>query len=84
MKEYKPLKLSNGQRDIDMKSTTTSLGVSLRMVMRNSDWKMIAYNCRNGLSRTIDAGKRDTPEQIDTMMTAMVTACRQYGVEWRG
>lgn len=82
MREYKKLNLKSGQADIDMTSTTTKMGVRLKMVMRDSRWKMIAYNSRNGLSKTIDAGLRDTPDQINTMVTSMVTACRQYGVEW--
>lgn len=82
MSEYKPLVLKNGQRDIDMSTTATRFGVSIQMVMRNNEWKMIAHNSRNGLSKTIDAGLRDTPEQIETMITSMVNVCRQYGVEW--
>lgn len=82
MSEYKPLVLKSGQRDIDMMTTTTRLGMSIHMTMRNSNWKMTAHNSRNGLSKTIDAGLRDTPDQIETMITAMVNVCRQYGVEW--
>ena len=82
MREYKTLTLKSGQADVDMTSTMTRLGVQLRIVMRDSNWKMVAYNTRNGLSRTIDAGRRDTPEQINTMMTSMITACKQYGGEW--
>lgn len=82
MVEYRPLTLSTGQPDVDMVSTKTRFGMSLRMVMRDGRWKMIATNSRNGLSKTIDAGRRETPEQIRTMMLAMATASRQYGVEW--
>ena len=82
MPEYKPLVLKSGQKDIDMATTATRFGMSIRMTMRNGNWKMVAYNNRNGLSKTIDAGRRDTPEQIETMVTAMVNVCRQYGVEW--
>lgn len=82
MSEYKPLVLKNGQKDIDMMTTATKFGMHIKMTMRNSDWKMVAYNSRNGLSKTIDAGRRDTPDQIETMLTSMVNVCRQYGVEW--
>lgn len=84
MLEYKPLTLWNGQADVDMRTTMTKRGVSLRITMHGSEWKMEAINSRNGLSKTIDAGLRDTPEQITTMISSMNTASRQFGVEWLG
>ena len=68
--------------DGEVRSTKREDGLFLMMVTRGERWQIVAANEATRHSKVLDAGMRNTAEEVGTLIQSMRCACAMYGVDW--